>query len=238
MTHEEWVRTELDRWSRLLGFRYTPREEIEQRLRKVRREMARQQLEALLVVQKMDYFYLSGTTQDSLLFVPLEGDPMLMVKRELERARVDSPLDRVVGFRSVRDLPALIRNHLGQLPETMGLEFDVLPVRDYQRYVELFPGSRLMDSSSVFRHARKIKTPFEVEMMRRAGEITREVFEEARTIVEGLNCTHCVFRANHASNYLPIGGTLPGDKENILHRIDGILAKKDVSFKPEWLRAL
>ncbi len=66
----------------------------------------------------------------------------------------------------------------------------------------------------------------------------REVFEEVRTIIEGLHCTHCVFRANHASNYLPIGGTLPEDKKNILQRIDDILAKKDVSFKPEWLRAL
>ena len=66
----------------------------------------------------------------------------------------------------------------------------------------------------------------------------REVFTEARTIIENLDLTHCVFRANHASNYLPIGGTIPEDKENILQRIDGILAKGDVSFKPEWLRAL
>lgn len=66
----------------------------------------------------------------------------------------------------------------------------------------------------------------------------RHVFEEVHTIIENLNLTHCVFRANHASNYLPIGGTLPEDKPEMLQRIEGILKKENVSFKPEWLRAL
>ncbi len=66
----------------------------------------------------------------------------------------------------------------------------------------------------------------------------REVFEEVHTIIENLNLTHCVFRANHASNYLPVGGTLPQDKENMLQKIENILEMENVSFKPEWLRAL
>ena len=184
MRHEEWVRTNLEKWSKALGFRYTPREEIELRLEKVREGMARKGIEALLVIQKMDYFYLSGTTQDALLFVPLDGHPLLMVKRELERAKVDCPLDRVVGFESPQELPALIGDHWGRLPATIGLEFDVLPVKEYLTYGELFPQSRLVDSSSVIKHARKIKTAFEVEMMRKAGQISRRVFEEARGFVQ------------------------------------------------------
>jgi hypothetical protein len=49
--------------------------------------MEKQGIEALLVVQKMDFYYLSGTTQDGLLFLPFEGNPLLMIKRELERAK-------------------------------------------------------------------------------------------------------------------------------------------------------
>jgi Xaa-Pro dipeptidase len=184
LRHDDWVKTELEAWSKSLGFRYTPREEIDLRLGKVREGMARRQMEAVLVIQKMDYFYLSGTTQDALLFVPLEGEPLLLVKRELERARVDSPLDHVVGFRSPDELPALIDNHAGRLPETLGLELDVLPARDYFTYQELFPKTRLLDSSPVIKHARKKKTPFEVELMRKGGEITRQVFEEAKDFVK------------------------------------------------------
>jgi Xaa-Pro aminopeptidase len=187
LKHEEWIRNELQKWSTFLGFRYTPKEEIELRLDKVRAEMARQQMEALLVVQKMDYFYLSGTTQESLLFVPLEGEPLLMVKRELERAKVDSPLENIVGFNSLREVPFLIGDHWDGLPETMGLEFDVLPVRECYRYMDLFPQTQLLDSSSIIRHARKTKSPFEIGLMREAGEIARKIYEEARGfLIEGM----------------------------------------------------
>jgi radical SAM superfamily enzyme YgiQ (UPF0313 family) len=66
----------------------------------------------------------------------------------------------------------------------------------------------------------------------------RGVFEELQILIGNLNLSNCVFRANHASNYLPVGGKFPRDKEMILNRIDKILKMKDVSFKPEWLRAL
>ena len=180
MNYEDWVGAELEKWSKSLGFRYTPKTEIERRLAKVRRGMKREGMEALLVVQKMDCYYLSGTTQDALLFIPLTGKPLLMVMRELERARVDSPLENIVGLKSLRELPSLIRDHWGRLPETMGLEFDVLPVREYFRYQELLPEIGLLDSSSVIRNARKVKSPFEVELMREAGEIGRRIYEEAR----------------------------------------------------------
>jgi Xaa-Pro dipeptidase len=170
-----------------MGFHYTPREEIEVRLDKVREGMAGQGIDALLVVQKMDCFYLSGTSQDAVLFVPRTGDPLLLVKRELERAILDSPLSHVVGFQSLQELPALIGDHYGQEIRNLGLEFDVLPVKEYLRYGELFPQSRLVDSSSIIKDARKVKTPFELAQMRGAGEIIRQVFEKARGFIkEGL----------------------------------------------------
>jgi len=180
LNYEDWVGAELEKWSKSLGFRYTPKTEIERRLAKVRRGMKREGMEALLVVQKMDCYYLSGTTQDALLFIPLTGKPLLMVRRELERARVDSPLENIVGMKSLRELPSLIRDHWGRLPDTMGLEFDVLPVREYFRYQELFPEIGLWDSSSIIRNARKVKSPFEIGLMREAGEIGRRIYEEAR----------------------------------------------------------
>ncbi|MBN1104628.1 MAG: radical SAM protein, partial [Deltaproteobacteria bacterium] len=46
-----------------------------------------------------------------------------------------------------------------------------------------------------------------------------------------------VFRTNHASNYLPLRGTLPGDKEKLLKTIEGAL--KDPSrLRPESMRGL
>ncbi|MGD0919083.1 MAG: aminopeptidase P family N-terminal domain-containing protein, partial [Thermodesulfobacteriota bacterium] len=72
MNHKDWVQNELKELGISLGFRYTPLQEIDHRLARVRDGMKKQGIEALLVVQKMDFYYLSGTTQDGILFVPLE----------------------------------------------------------------------------------------------------------------------------------------------------------------------
>jgi Xaa-Pro dipeptidase len=184
MRYEDWARGELEELSQTLGFRYTPREEIENRLTRLRKGMEKEGMEAFLVVQKMGCYYLSGTTQDGLLFVPLEGKPLLMVRRELERARVESPLEVVVGFKSTRELPSLIGAHRGRLPQTLGLELDVLPVRETFRYQDLFPDARFMDASPILRDIRRIKSPFEIELMKVAGDIGKKVYQEGREILK------------------------------------------------------
>ncbi|MBW2311495.1 MAG: aminopeptidase P family protein [Deltaproteobacteria bacterium] len=184
MNYREWVRDELRGLSKSMGFRYTPLKEIERRISRLREAMETQGMDALLVVQKMDLYYLSGTTQDSTLFIPLEGRPLLLVRRELERAEIESPIKDVVALTSVRELPALIREHWGRLPHTLGLELDVLPVRDYFKYEEFFKGIRLMDASSLIRDVRRIKSPFEIELMRGAGDIGRKTFQRGKEILK------------------------------------------------------
>jgi len=184
MHHDEWVRQELQKLSRSLGFHYTPRDEIESRLNRVKTRMEKQGIEALLVVQKMDFYYLSGTTQEGLLFLPLEGNPFLMIKREFERAKVESPLEDVVALKSLRDVPTLIKAYWNRLPHSLGLEFDVLPVNDYLKLQEFFPGIRFADISSILRETRKIKSPFEIDLMRAAGKIGKRVYREARKILK------------------------------------------------------
>jgi Xaa-Pro aminopeptidase len=140
-------------------------------------------IEAFLALQKMDCFYLSGTAQDALLFASLDAKPLLLVKRELQRARAESPLEKVVDLKSLRELPSLVAEHAGRPPRYLGLEMDVLPARDYFRLQSLFPDSKLVDASGILRGLRKIKSPFEVGLMRKAGEIGRSVYREAGKIL-------------------------------------------------------
>lgn len=66
-----------------------------------------------------------------------------------------------------------------------------------------------------------------------------EILEELRTLVENLELTNCVFRTNHASNYLPIGGTLDEDKEGILSILRRIIDEGDESMlRPQYTRGL
>ena len=184
MNHDVWVRQELRELSKSLGFQYTPLEEIENRFTRIRTGMKKQEMDALLVVQKMNFYYLSGTTQDGFLFVPLEGKPLLMIKRELERAKVESSIKAIIALKSNREIPSLIQTHSGKLPNSLGLELDILPVKDYFKFQELFPKTKFMDASSIMRETRKIKSSFEIDLMRKAGEIGKKVYQEARKILK------------------------------------------------------
>ncbi|WP_353097566.1 radical SAM protein [Tissierella praeacuta] len=48
----------------------------------------------------------------------------------------------------------------------------------------------------------------------------KEVLLETKEMVENLNVNNCIFRSNHASNYVALKGTLPKDKDLILSQID------------------
>ena len=63
------------------------------------------------------------------------------------------------------------------------------------------------------------------------------LLRELRIIVAETNPSDTIFRCNHASNYLPIGGRLPRDREAILQKIDSALSG-DVPFRAEWSRGL
>jgi radical SAM superfamily enzyme YgiQ (UPF0313 family) len=53
-----------------------------------------------------------------------------------------------------------------------------------------------------------------------------EMLWEIRQMVEGLSLGNCVFRANHASNYLPLKAVLSRDREPLLAALDRILQEK------------
>ena len=60
---------------------------------------------------------------------------------------------------------------------------------------------------------------------------------ELRTMVDEARPTDAVFRTNHASNYLPLGGHLPRDRGRIVEVIDAALAGK-IPLRPEARRGL
>jgi Xaa-Pro aminopeptidase len=107
-----------------------------------------------------------------------------MIRRELERAKVESPMKDIVALKSNREIPSLIQTHFGRLPKSIGLELDILPVRDYFKFQELLPGTNFVDASSILGETRKIKSPFEIDLMRVAGEIGRKVYLEARKVLK------------------------------------------------------
>ncbi|MBU3199588.1 radical SAM protein [Clostridium estertheticum] len=64
-----------------------------------------------------------------------------------------------------------------------------------------------------------------------------EVVQELREFLENVEVTNCIFRSNHASNYISLSGTLPVDKDKLLSDIDRTLKGKH-GYKEEEYRRL
>lgn len=64
-----------------------------------------------------------------------------------------------------------------------------------------------------------------------------ELLRELRVIVDLARPTDTLFRTNHASNYLPLGGRLPRDRARILDTIDAALAGR-IPLRHEAQRGL
>ena len=60
---------------------------------------------------------------------------------------------------------------------------------------------------------------------------------EMRTFLAGARPTNAIFRTNHASNYLPLAGRLPRDRDRLVATLDAALGG-ELPLRPEWSRGL
>jgi Xaa-Pro dipeptidase len=150
-----------------------PAEEIEQRLRRFAAALSEDGLDAAVVVQSTDLAYLTGTNQQAHLIVPASGEPRLGVRRTLARARAESPLTTIEPMASLSGLPdALAAAGVGP-GATVGFELDVLPAGRYLGYLRRLEGYRVADCSPAIRRVRAVKSAWELDRMRQAGEQVR-----------------------------------------------------------------
>ena len=64
-----------------------------------------------------------------------------------------------------------------------------------------------------------------------------ETLLELELLLENTDVSGAIFRSNHASNYLPLGGRLPADKARLLAMVKAA-REGEVQLKPEWMRGL
>jgi Xaa-Pro dipeptidase len=164
--------------------RLTPKSELDARCRRLQQLMASEGLDAVIVLQNADLFYFTGTTQSGNLYVPVEGAPVYMVRRDLQRALRESALEVIVPFASMREIPRILSDHGYRQPKRIGMELDVLPVAFFDRYRKVFPEGDFHDASPLIRRVRMIKSPYEIDIMREASRQVDSIYRRACEVIE------------------------------------------------------
>ncbi|MBI5847336.1 MAG: aminopeptidase P family protein [Nitrospirae bacterium] len=150
----------------------TPELEIELRLVSLRKRIAEAGLDGALFHYAVDVFYFSGTRQNSVLWIPVEGDPVLLVRKSYSRAVRESAVRDVRPFPSSRDLPDVF----GSSVKTIGLTYDVLPMQHFNFYRNLLDNCEFRAISPINRDLRSIKSAWELDQMRISGQLLAEAF--------------------------------------------------------------
>jgi Xaa-Pro aminopeptidase len=154
----------------------TPAAEIGRRIAALQKKLPELEVEAALIYQQADLFYFSGSAANGFLFVPAEGEPLFLVKKYLPRARAESPVKKIEPLPSASLLKETLGNWGVQPPPRLGLELDVLPVNTFRFLQQQLGWQEAVDVGPAIKQVRAVKSPFELDQMRRAGEIGRRVY--------------------------------------------------------------
>jgi Xaa-Pro aminopeptidase len=165
-----------------------PKEEIKERIKKFQAALALENLDGAFILQNVDIYYFSGTLQSSILYIPREGSPLLMASKSYERAKSESSLDCIIPVSGKAEIKNVLSDFKTSLPAQAGLEMDVLPASIYLWYQQTFPQCRWVDVSGIIRRLRMIKSPYEVEQIKRATRILDKGYHEIKAYIrEGMS---------------------------------------------------
>ncbi len=150
------------------------------RIDKFQANLAAGDIDGALILGNTNLFYFSGAVAQACLFLPREGSPLFFVKKNPERVRSDSELTAITAVVSYQEIPRLLAGcGFGKI-RRLGMELDILPVNQYERWRQLLNPGEVVDVWPAIRQVRMIKSPYEVTIIRRAARLADFMVATAR----------------------------------------------------------
>jgi len=206
-----------------------PKSEIDSRIKKLKDRM--DDIDGALLFQAVDMCYFSGTAQDGLVYIPRDGEPIIMMKRSLERAKEESPLE-VRPLKNMRNL----KEDLGiKTSATIGLEMDVLPCSFYFRVNKALEDASFVDVAERIKHIRSVKSEFEIKLAKEAAQMLVEGFSTVPDhIKEGMTEVELMCRMESEMRLMGHQGSLRFRRFNSIVPIGHIMSGSSAAI-PSFL---
>lgn len=158
-----------------------PAAEFQQRIDRLFAALAQhgRPYDTAIIYNRINQYYLTGTMQDGLLVLQKSGDVIYFVRKSFERAKLESPLEKLVQIRSYRDL-------LDDLPANLGrvlLEQESMPLAVLERLRKYLTFEDIQPLDGILARVRAVKSPFERSIIRESARQHQVLME---SIVPGL----------------------------------------------------
>lgn len=129
------------------------------------------ELDGALFIYPIDIYYYTATRQNSTLWVPAQGEPLLLVRKSFARAQQEACIADLRPFPRSKEFVPLFE---GQ--QKIGLTYDVMPLQQFNYYQKMLPDRDFVDISQLNRELRSVKSAWELERLRHAGAQLSRVF--------------------------------------------------------------
>ncbi|WP_174496210.1 M24 family metallopeptidase [Salirhabdus euzebyi] len=201
-------------------------------MRKTKQKMNEQGMEVLILVNPSNMYYLSGYDAWSfyvhqMLVVMIDEEQPIWIGREMDAnsAKISTWMhnDNVIPYpddyvqndvKHPMEFAANILKEIGQANRVIGVEMEThyFSALSYQKLVKSLPNATIIDAGQLVNWVRVIKSPQEINYMKKAGKIAELAMQRAyETIDEGVR--ECDVAANiyqaQVSGTAEYGGDYP-----------------------------
>ncbi|MDY7002201.1 MAG: aminopeptidase P family N-terminal domain-containing protein, partial [Thermodesulfobacteriota bacterium] len=128
------------------------------------------QAEGLVIFSRPTIYYMSGTLGNGLFWLPREGNPVLLLRRGIERAGLESSVPNIFSFRSYSDVPGILKDAGSPLGKIVAAEMGGLSWSLANLLTSRLPEYEFTPGDKVLALARSVKTDWELNKMRLCGE--------------------------------------------------------------------
>jgi len=143
--------------------------EQEIRIEKIRKEMQSAGADAFLITSNVNLYYAAGQVVMGYLYIPIEGDPILFVRRPVGLAVETWHAASLQYVRKPEQITEIMAERGIPLPQRIMLESDVLSHSEWLRYEAIFKPAKIINGTPAIQRARSVKTDAELEQLRQSG---------------------------------------------------------------------
>ena len=152
----------------------------------------------LAVFSRLGLYYLTGTFGNGVFWLPASGEPVLLIRKGIERALLESPLKNILPFRSYSDIPGVCGQAGSPVTPVAAAEYNGLSWGLSELLRAKLAQVRFVAGDMILARAQAVKSPWELEKIRLCGArhnqgLTRMLPERIRSGMTEREISHAVW---------------------------------------------
>ncbi len=156
---------------------YLPEKESQNRFQNIRHYITQKypHLAGIFIFSRISIYYFTGTLANGVLWIPQDNEPILFVRKGLERAKKESSLSHIFSYKSYADIEKICHEQAMPITENfqLGIEASSIPYQLAQLFfskIKAFQNHTAQPIDDAIKYVRSIKSEYEAQFMREAGK--------------------------------------------------------------------